>query len=387
MTVDDATEAILPEDAGLSVDYAASVAAAGGEQSWSPRRLWDYYTGGERPRRRGRRRRGRVAATIDELTESVGTPAKDGSWTFANNRLQATDPVVGRGIDPASARGRHRGGVPHRRRDAELAMTDLQPDIDDADMREAQESFVNPAMSGPVTLLFGDSKVQLRPRDYLRTLSLEPQDGELVPTLDTAQLVGAGGRQDQRRGRTGRRHDQDRRRQAEGDPGQARRHLRPRRRRGPLPRAGGGARGGARGGGQGHGRPGRLHHQGRAGPEDPRGGLVVHHLLPLRRLPQHQHRPRRRADQRHGARARRGVLPQRHRRRAHRRERFRARLHHQQRHLQGGLRRRRLADGDHDLQRHVLRRPEGHRAQAALLLHRPLPGGPGGDGGLADRST
>ena len=72
--------------------------------------------------------------------------------------------------------------------DAELAMTDLQPDIDDADMQEAQESFVNPAMSGPVTLLFGDSKVQLRPRDYLRALSLEPQDGELVPTLDTEQL-------------------------------------------------------------------------------------------------------------------------------------------------------------------------------------------------------
>ena len=30
---------------------------------------------------------------------------------------------------------------------------------------------------------------------------------------------------------------------------------------------------------------------------------------------------------------------------------------------------------------------EGHRAQAALLLHRPLPGGPRGHGGLADRST
>ena len=37
-----------------------------------------------------------------------------------------------------------------------------------------------------------------------------------------------------------------------------------------------------------------------------------------------------------------------------------------------------------DVQRDVLRRPQGHRAQAALLLHRPLPGGPRGDGGLAD---
>ena len=36
-----------PAEIGLSVDYAASVAAAGGEQTWDPRRLWDYYTGGD----------------------------------------------------------------------------------------------------------------------------------------------------------------------------------------------------------------------------------------------------------------------------------------------------------------------------------------------------
>ena len=36
-----------PAEIGLSVDYAASVADAGGEQTWDPRRLWDYYTGGD----------------------------------------------------------------------------------------------------------------------------------------------------------------------------------------------------------------------------------------------------------------------------------------------------------------------------------------------------
>ena len=129
-----------------------------------------------------------LETTIDRLTESVGTPAKDGSWTFANNRFQATDPVVGRGVDPVSAREAIVAAYLTDDTDAVLAMTELQPDIDEADMRAAKESFVNPAMSGPVTLLFGDSKVQLRPRDYLRTLSLEPRDGELVPALDTDRL-------------------------------------------------------------------------------------------------------------------------------------------------------------------------------------------------------
>ena len=41
------TSVIDPVEAGLGVDYAASVEAAGGGQSWQPARLWDYYTGGD----------------------------------------------------------------------------------------------------------------------------------------------------------------------------------------------------------------------------------------------------------------------------------------------------------------------------------------------------
>ncbi len=188
VTIDGETEAILPEDAGLSVDYDASVSAAGGEQSWSPGRLWDYFTGGEDLDAVVVVDESALQATVDELTESVGTPAEDGSFTFADNRFQANDPVVGRGIDADAAQDALVAAYLSDDAEAELTMTDLQPDIDEADMQNAQETFVNPAMSGPVTLLFGDSRVQLRPRDYLRTLSLEPQDGELVPTLDADQL-------------------------------------------------------------------------------------------------------------------------------------------------------------------------------------------------------
>ena len=86
-------------------------------------------------------------------------------------------------------------------------------------------------------------------------------------------------------------------------------------------------------------------------------------------------------------RARRDVQPQRDRGGAHQGERLHRGLHRLRRHLQEGPRRRRLADRDDDLQRDVLRRPQGRRAQAALGLHRPLPRGPGGDRGVAVAST
>jgi vancomycin resistance protein YoaR len=69
------------------------------------------------------------------------------------------------------------------------------PDIDQADVQEALETFANPAMSAPVTLVFGDSPVQLRPSDFSKALGMKVEDGELVPDLDEqalGRLVDAG---------------------------------------------------------------------------------------------------------------------------------------------------------------------------------------------------
>ena len=46
-TVDGTPVEVDPAQAGLSVDYEASVAEAGGEESWDPVRLWNYFTGGD----------------------------------------------------------------------------------------------------------------------------------------------------------------------------------------------------------------------------------------------------------------------------------------------------------------------------------------------------
>ena len=60
-------------------------------------------------------------------------------------------------------------------------------------------------------------------------------------------------------------------------------------------------------------------------------------------------------------------------------------LHHRRRRLHPGPRRRGQPGRHHHVQRGVLRRPRGRRAQGALVLHQPLPGRPGGDGGVARR--
>ena len=151
-----AGRASTPADAGLSVDYAASVAAAGGEKSWEPGRLWDYYTGGDDLHAGRDRRRGRPwPATVDELVASSGTLPRDGDVAFDEGRVRGRSSPAP--VSRSSAEEARAG--PRRRRTctddetAELSLTAAQPDIDEADVQEALDAFANPAVSAPVTLV------------------------------------------------------------------------------------------------------------------------------------------------------------------------------------------------------------------------------------------
>ncbi|WP_395693070.1 VanW family protein [Nocardioides sp.] len=189
VTLDGDEVEVSPVEAGLSVDRAATVAAAGGERSWRPGRLWDYWTGGEEVAPVVEVDEPAFDAVLDSLADRTGTPAVDGGVAFEDGRVVVTDPRPGQGFDPEAARtallaAYLADGATH----VELTTTTVEPEIDEDDVQEAVDDFANPAMTGPVTLVFGDSPVQLRPAQFGRALSMVARDGELVPALDARML-------------------------------------------------------------------------------------------------------------------------------------------------------------------------------------------------------
>ncbi len=189
VTVSGKTTQVDPATAGLAVDYAASVADAGGEKSWSPPRLWDYYTGGDDLD---------AVVTVDEdamldaiagLQGELGESPVDGAVKFRpTGKIRVVDPVVGRGLDVTETRDSlvdaFLSGDP-----VELTLTDVPPQIDESDVRQAVDEFANPAVSGPVTLEFGRARIRLSPKQYADALRLEPVGGELQPTVGRAKLT------------------------------------------------------------------------------------------------------------------------------------------------------------------------------------------------------
>ncbi len=181
---------ITPADAGLSVDYDASVADAGGEESWAPGRLWTYFTGGDDRDAVVDVDEPSLDAALDTLSDQVGTAPRDGAVKFKNGQVVTVAARPGEGFDPETARAAILDAyLAEDAEDLELPVVATQPEIDDAAVQAAVDDFANPALSGPVTLVFGDSPVQLAPQDYADVLGMRAEDGELVPDLDADALA------------------------------------------------------------------------------------------------------------------------------------------------------------------------------------------------------
>ena len=182
-------EQVTAADAGLSVDVEGSVAAAGGERSWSPARLWDYFVGGDDLDAVVEVDDTRMDALLTELAERVGTPPRDGDLVFEDGGVRVVEPRNGRAIDPDTAREEILAAYLREEPVAKLPVRAADPDIDEAEVQRVLDEFANPALSGPVTLDFRGSSVELGPDEFASVLGVRAEKDRLVPELDEEALL------------------------------------------------------------------------------------------------------------------------------------------------------------------------------------------------------
>nr|WP_242680245.1 VanW family protein [Nocardioides sp. IC4_145] len=177
-----------PATAGVSVDHEESVAEAGGGRSWDPRRLWAYYTDGDDLDAVVDVDDAALAEALAPVERGVGRPARDAAVSFEGSRVVTREPRTGEEVDRQALRDDLAAAYLSDDPTVDLPLVEVEPEVDEADLRTAVEDFANPAMSGPVTLVFGDSPVRLLPREFGPLLSMTAEDGALVPEVDEAAL-------------------------------------------------------------------------------------------------------------------------------------------------------------------------------------------------------
>ena len=184
VTVDGETTTVEPSEAGLEPALEATVEAAGAGNSWAPDRLWDYWTGGDEVDPVVTVDDERMQTTIQRLDGELGTAPVDGTVTFTGSTVRTTEATTGRVLDDEAVREALVAAYLSEEPTAELDLVEVEPDITDADVEQAVEDYANPALSGPVTLVFGDTPVKLRPADYAKALTLDADGGELSLATD-----------------------------------------------------------------------------------------------------------------------------------------------------------------------------------------------------------
>ena len=184
VTVDGERTTVAPSEAGLEPALNATVEAAGAGDSWAPGRLWDYWTGGDEVAPVVTVDEQRMQATVQRLNGELGTAPVDGTVSFTGSTVRTTKATTGRVLDDEAVREALVAAYLSEEPSAELELVEVEPDITDADVEQAVEDYANPALSGPVTLVFGDTPVKLRPSDYAKALSLDADGGVLTLATD-----------------------------------------------------------------------------------------------------------------------------------------------------------------------------------------------------------
>lgn len=181
---------VRPSEIGMGIDYDATLDAVDAEQSWLPARQWDFYAGIADIDAVVGFDEARLDAKLFELSSGLGTPPKDGRVILRKNgKIRTVAAEAGRAIDPDVARDALAAAYLGADDRAELAVVPLQPEIDEDDVTTAVETLAEPAVAAPVTIVFGESEVKLRPPQIARALRLVPDDGVLALQVKQKKLI------------------------------------------------------------------------------------------------------------------------------------------------------------------------------------------------------
>ncbi len=190
VTIGDQTLAKPAAQWGFTVDYPASIKAAGSERSWNPADIIFSLTGGEHTPAAVARDDAAAEPGLTELATLVDVDPTDATLTFEGTEPQVTDAVAGTRLDRQATLAAV----------ADVFLTDtkatgateqVEADITTDEANQALEAVARPAVSGPVTITADGKTLEVTPEMIAGALEFAPADGELKASVDADHLLEA----------------------------------------------------------------------------------------------------------------------------------------------------------------------------------------------------
>lgn len=188
LTVGDQSLAKTPQELGLAVDHAASIASAGGARSWNPVDIVRNLTGGAVLPAVVTRDDAAAAPALQELADRVNVDPTDAKLTFEGATPTVTDAVPGTVLDPAATLDAA-ARVYLASTQVEGATKVAEPEVTTEEAQQALDDVAKPAVSAPITITADTRTLEVTPEMVAGALTFVPEGGDLKASLDGTKLL------------------------------------------------------------------------------------------------------------------------------------------------------------------------------------------------------
>ena len=189
ITAGEASISATPAELGLGVDYAASVAAAGGGRTLNPVEMVNVLFGGDDHPAVLTVDQAALDARLATLAEKVDVEAADAALAYDEGQPKVTPGVDGTALQLAETGEAVRAGYLHATT-VEAVVNTTEPAVTTAEAEQVVTTIARPAIAEPVIVqVGGKGTVTIEPDAIAKTLSFTAANGELTPNLDGRKLA------------------------------------------------------------------------------------------------------------------------------------------------------------------------------------------------------
>jgi vancomycin resistance protein YoaR len=189
VTINGKAAEVAPENAGLSVDYAASVDAAGGGRSFDPRQIFRVLTGGSATEATVAVDENKLESAVADLAEQADQAPKNAALDYDGTKVDQTKARPGVTVEQQAAASAVEDGFLVATAPIELPAQVAQPDVTDDEADQVRQNVAEPAVSAPIRVKAGQAGTfSISPAMIARSLEFKTENSTLVPALDAAKL-------------------------------------------------------------------------------------------------------------------------------------------------------------------------------------------------------
>ena len=189
LTVGEEQAKLKPADAGLAVDYAESVDAAGGGPSLNPLRIFKTLTGGSAIDAVVIVDKAKLTAAVAHLGKTFDHEPVDAAVAYRGTKIKQKHGREGTALRQEAATATITSSFLKVTGPIALPADITQPAITEDEADEVVAAFAKPAISAPIKVnLSGAGSFEVSPKMLAGAIAFPPRDGNIQPVLDEKKL-------------------------------------------------------------------------------------------------------------------------------------------------------------------------------------------------------